>query len=329
MVMVKRNFFLAISTVVLLVFTTVYPVVILVHGTIAPHKHAVKSKVEWWLPGGEFFENLSQQAYVRGHVVVPFTWSGIPRVADMEQGGIILARIIASYAVNEPVIVVAHSHGGNVFMKALQELHHSFRKQIPALSAITVEKCIEQVLASYNVQRQHSVTSALSLLPAPQPSGFDLLPTARAGILLDAWKENSTFTLQAKKRQFLVDEVYLLGTPINEKNFYPQTELVGQLFNIYSEGDAVQPAGFILAYGTLSDRKFNQRAKIANIELFVREKDKKKLAVVGHSALHSPIVGEWLFHCSEYVNAMKSGWHGAGIDARLALDWEKGPIYCG
>jgi pimeloyl-ACP methyl ester carboxylesterase len=91
---------------------TVY---ILIHGTWA-------SQGPWYLPGGDFFTALEQEARSKGHFVVPFCWSGQLRHEARVQAADLLIDLILSYPPTTRICLIAHSHGGNVALMAIKKL---------------------------------------------------------------------------------------------------------------------------------------------------------------------------------------------------------------
>jgi hypothetical protein len=98
-----------------MLFSPLEPVVILVHGSFASGK-------DWWKPQGEFFKTLEHQAQQIGQTLVPFGWSGTPTEAEIKSSAVLLAKLIASYPKTETIILIGHSHGGNVINRASQIL---------------------------------------------------------------------------------------------------------------------------------------------------------------------------------------------------------------
>src|SRR5580692_7758644 len=100
------------------IFTTLslHPVVIVVHGSFG-------ATLDWWKPGGDFFIPLEIQAKELGHQVVPFCWSGNPVESQIDGAAGVLAKLIISYPAGTCIILVGHSHGGNVINRATQLLY--------------------------------------------------------------------------------------------------------------------------------------------------------------------------------------------------------------
>ncbi len=107
-----------------------HAVVILVHGTFALH-------ADWCSPGGEFYEELEKQAHKIHQKVVPFLWSGALGDTARIKAGRALTKLILSYPDFEEIILIGHSHGGNVINIASQLLaYEKVTKDGPVIEAI-------------------------------------------------------------------------------------------------------------------------------------------------------------------------------------------------
>ena len=90
-------------------------IIILIHGTWA-------NESPWYLPGDGFFECLQAHVAKQGASVVPFCWSGNLNHASRRTAGTALVQLIKSYPADKPIVIIAHSHGGNVAIIASQIL---------------------------------------------------------------------------------------------------------------------------------------------------------------------------------------------------------------
>jgi len=190
-----------------------HPVIILVHGTFA-------SNAAWYKPSGDFYEVLSVQAAKYGHIVVPFMWSGGLSHEARVQGAQSLARLILSYPDIERVILIGHSHGGNVIN-----------------------------IASNLIEKSH---------------------------LLLGLKKN-------REKKLLIDQVFLLATPVREESFYvPCMDVIDSVYNFYSLGDVIQKsAGFYGQTYKPKDRQINVLVKMSHSGEFGSDDPM-------HNQMHSP-----------------------------------------
>jgi hypothetical protein len=74
------------------------------------------------MPGGDFFDVLEKSAVECGGSVTPFSWSGANSNDARDQAAKNLAKLIDTYSSSVRIIVVAHSHGGNVALLASDKL---------------------------------------------------------------------------------------------------------------------------------------------------------------------------------------------------------------
>ena len=112
--MLKSYFFL-LSFSTLLFTTHIKAIVIIVHGSFA-------AKSDWYKPGGNFYKELELAAKLLNQKVTYFSWSGLPTEIEIIKGAEGLAKTILNYPENEEIIVIGHSHGGNVINFASQLL---------------------------------------------------------------------------------------------------------------------------------------------------------------------------------------------------------------
>jgi hypothetical protein len=276
--------FLCISC---LVSQSLYPVVILVHGSFS-------TKSKWWKPEGAFFKELEKNAKILGHAVVPFRWSAEPTEKEIKSAADMLAKTISSYPEEEHIVLIGHSHGGNVINYATQILYNQ----------------------QNNKENQNINQAAEALL--------DVTPTTRAAE--DSEKElkkidNTSDTKQ--KKQYLVDKVYLLGTPVDVHAFAPNMNIVGSVINIFSEGDMVQT---VLG---LYHRCYPLQERLTNVELLFKSKDKKNIKP-GHRKLHDELVARWVMLIPDSLSATKTGhfdFFKYGVNAHMIFDPVGDPEY--
>lgn len=92
-------------------------VFITVHGTWGASE-------SWYVPGGDFFDSLENSAQCYDGTVVPFRWSGKNHPDERKKAAHHLAKLIQTYdETNTSIVLITHSHGGNVGILASQILH--------------------------------------------------------------------------------------------------------------------------------------------------------------------------------------------------------------
>ncbi|MFH1644666.1 MAG: alpha/beta fold hydrolase [bacterium] len=174
-------------------------VIILVHGSFA-------SNSQWYSPRGNFFQELETQAKQFDQKVIPFSWSGQPNNVDIIHGAESLAKVIESYPENEQIILIGHSHGGNVINYASTLLYDPFED---IMQNQTTEQIYTNVFSLLNqIELQYDLTKTFSSIKTI--------------------KNNS------------IEAVYLLGTPVDTTSFAPNMRVIKNLYSFYSDGDNIQ-----------------------------------------------------------------------------------------
>ncbi len=88
--------------------------IIIVHGSF--------SQDEVWWCRGDFFQEVETTAKGLGYTVDHFAWNGGFTKKDVKRASLCLADKIEISMKNHDIILIGHSHGGNVIMSACQEL---------------------------------------------------------------------------------------------------------------------------------------------------------------------------------------------------------------
>jgi len=247
-------------------------VVILVHGSLAIDE-------EWCRPGGEFYEALEKEATPLGHKLLPFAWSGKLNTKARRQGAEALAKAILSYPRNETIILIGHSHGGNVINLASQLLNDP----------------VEQLMKNYSSEKLHAeitelVNKAYNKICGPQKS------------------------VPFLEKEYLIDIVYLIGTPIDKTNYSPDMKTIKELFNLYSDGDTVQPVlGFY-------ERLLPSHDRCANLQVILKNSEGSN-SHPSHFQLHDPLIAKWLLKIPHKLN------FSFGQNGKIVFCENKTPLY--
>ena len=200
-------------------YSNLHPVIILVHGTFA-------SNATWYRPWGEFYTVLFKSAAKQGEVLVPFQWSGSLSDRAREDAAQSLAALVLSYPDSEKIILIGHSHGGNVI----------------------------------------NITSNLI--------------------------ESSHLFLKAKKnhkKKKLIDQVFLLATPVSEESFYtPCMNVIGHVYNLYSIGDLIQKSGGFY------DQTYERKNRLINVLVKMARSGEFGSDDPTHDKMHSPQIAHSL-----------------------------------
>lgn len=76
--------------------------------------------------------------------------------------------------------------------------------------------------------------------------------------------------------------LYTLGTPIDMEAYFPDMDVITNVYNLFSRADMVQSV-----FG-MSGREFTEHKRIANLRITIDGK------APGHGDLHHPVIARWL-----------------------------------
>lgn len=190
----NKFFYLAVAVVALSVVVASGQIII-VHGSFA-------RCAAWYQPGGDFYDQIARRAQRHGQKVTCFSWRGLPLHHTIKKAGKELAHYILALTDTAPLVVIGHSHGGNVIFYASQFLFDHYEQTKEAVfdmqSHLLLEECRPQGL-------------------------FDVTFTSRQPSLIPC-----------------IDIVHCLGTPIHTDQFLPNMHVIKSVYHYYSEGDLVQ-----------------------------------------------------------------------------------------
>lgn len=226
-----------------------YSIIILVHGTFGV-------SCSWCHPGGEFYQLLEQQAKERQEHLITFNWSGKLDEKARLQAAETLAKVILSYE-SQKIILIGHSHGGNVITLASQLLD----KNLDPL----VRKSPDFVISHAKIHKS--------------PTGHR--PTA-----------NIT-------KPYLIDQVYLLATPIDQKNYGPNMHIIKQIYNFYSKTDNIQSL-----FGLYKQKLFRSE-RIGNFRILINKNQKNHNP--SHEEIHDPVIAQWILSIPEELKQHNIG----------------------
>lgn len=235
-------------TLVILIYTSFSAKIIIIHGSFAHHE-------KWHRPGGDFYEAIRTIGAPQHQQVETFLWSGIPLHTQLYKAAQELTYYLLSLTDTQPLILIGHSHGGNVINLSSQLIFDYFWD---------------------NVYTTTINSDAPIITTVPHPfSFFDLTYTTRK----KAWVLS-----ERPKDLFFIDCAILLGTPVNTTHYYPHMQTIVKLVQLYSLGDAIQ------AVGGFYDRIYPLQDRICNILLTIQDSERR--TDPSHSQLHAPIIAQ-------------------------------------
>jgi len=222
----------------------------------------------WYKPGGHFFEEVAGQAALQfeNATLVPFSWkqplNGITYL-EILNGANDLANLILDLTQTETptdIILIGHSFGGHVIKVASQMLNQ-------AQAALSLEK----------------ITTNEQIVNMPMQSDNELYQKLRVNIQEKMAKTTQKDNLS---KEYLIDAAYTLGTPnVHYPDFLADMSVIGQFFNLYSDGDVVQDK--------VANKTVPEHERKANLKIVIKEAD-ETLTNPSHSGLTCDSVGHWI-----------------------------------
>jgi hypothetical protein len=148
-----------------------------------------------------------------------------------------LVRLELEDGIFEPQIeIISHSHGGNLALN-LAGVYHMLNGGIDALVDTSLPTKQEFEMLMLRLRPKDDLERFLD-----GQHRFDYLPT---------------------KHNLKVDRLVMMGTPLQPKNYaLAASEFFGQVFNIYSEEDAVQKMDYVSCCSDTENRKFKLKKEV-------------------------------------------------------------------
>lgn len=286
-------------------------VIILVHGTFA-------ANATWCNPRGKFFQELENQARQFNQTIVPFTWSGNPKHIDIIQGSENLVKLIASYPKNEEIILIGHSHGGNVINFASRLLNDPVEE---IMESQTIEEAyseifniIDKILIRTNANPKNTQEKTLSNID--NNKNEEIISSIKKTLEeINNLKAKKQVDLKSKSKKHIIKTVYLLGTPIDTNIYSPSMRVIENLYNFYSLGDIIQT---VLG---LYQQTFPPMERITNLKILIKNCSYFSHNP-GHIQLHDEIIAKWILHIPDIFDNFESENNG-----EIFFDGEKQPLY--
>ncbi|MBM3894631.1 hypothetical protein FJ366_03505 [Candidatus Dependentiae bacterium] len=293
-------------SVFIFVASCLHSVIIVVHGTFA-------SNETWYRSNGDFVRAIrDSMAFLpdddscKNASIVSFRWSGNNSGAARLEAAKELLSLILSYPPFEPIVLILHSHAGNVgalvtnlLVNPLVAQDRSFGIDNVASLNKYIARCsiacadplisIDEIVLTLNEARERVACHHMQASAA-----------CRSGDLL--------FEQRKIKR------IYFLATPVDVSTYSCDMSVVENCYAFYSTEDMIQRVGGFY------DRKFPQSDRLLNIHV-KRYAQSGRIIGLGHSELRSPLIGFWLllfprqlegaggiksedYYCHEKINAL-------------------------
>lgn len=110
------------------------PIIVTVHGTFAARDTSAGDS--WWQRGSDFQRSVADQTYpAKEPFFLPFHWSGANREDSRRSASRVFRKEIREIARNRSgLVILAHSHGGNVVRSGLIGLSKDMKKNMHVVS---------------------------------------------------------------------------------------------------------------------------------------------------------------------------------------------------
>jgi len=249
--------------------------VIVTHG-------AFGDDMDWYKPGGYFYEALIPAAKMMDEEVISFTWKqylgGVTHKERLNAAKDLAKLIIdiTNEGDNE-IILIGHSYGGHVIKAASQFLAVAQGLQDANKPIIVLDRNFDQKNLGDWDQKYYEDACA-------QVKAYKDLKLSNKSL----------------KKDFLIDEAYILATPINTADYLANMYVIQFLFNMFSNGDLIQDlVGDRLLPEPKHERAVNLEVKIKKTGLF------GLFNKPGHIQMHAEIIAKWILYIPFYLMTEK------------------------
>ncbi len=272
----------------------------IIHGTFA-------ASFGWHKPGGEFYEAAKQSLssiYGPNVKVTDIVWSGgIGSMAKLN-GAIELAHTLKKSTAKKKIIV-AHSHGGNVANIASIILELAFSDEACDRKSQKIHQLAEQLYKKGDAEidkwegvkkhnkvslRRGVVSRSISMF-GEEPDFEHRAPVVRDDVssiknrILAAVNDLSGGLVRCScSVSKLIDELYLLATPVDSESLAPSSLMVSRAYSFYSPLDCIQ-----IVFGVYDHKYLLPRSQVSNVmTAFYDQKAtfNKKYYFPNHSEMH-------------------------------------------
>lgn len=287
--------------------------IILIHGTFGEES-------EWYQQNGTFYQkiekNYKEKYPENSFEMISFSWSGeLSAISRMLASGN-LVKVLLNAPNN---ITIGHSHGGNIVNLASQILKvilmgdqsDHFGNYVLELAQMLKESEDEEhkKKATYN-QQNISLDEIKSELSALVKN------------IANQYKNEIEKIKQLKARElfisgktyFVIDQSYLLATPVNETWYLPCQDTVRNTYLLYSQGDFVQT---ILPMYKSKYSHVHYHIKNLNTYFQFIENEKEKIIIPSHSEMKAHEIADILLDIPELIT------HYPKHDLNLKIDIDK------
>jgi len=245
------------------------------------------SASRWFRPNGSFYEAVKKQAAPLGHAVHPFVWSGGASPQSIIHAAGEFVEHILNLPPHVPVIIEAHSNGGNVAAFTTMLLGALY-KALP-----TDGTGLPETLKSPFIERK--LTKNRTYVDELAPATETLLQSTFSR--LRSVLNNSHHLRRAFPTQ-PIQLLCLMGTPINTSKFDIDMGVVRQAINLFSPGDFVQTL--------VGNNLLPPHERRANIQVKLHDEDFGQDPIDPcHKNIRHRLVGQWLLELPTLIGDAK------------------------
>ncbi len=335
-----KNFLISIF-LILIFQNNAKSAVILVHGSFATFS-------EWCTPKGDFYKELEKSAKLFNQKLISFSWSGKPTNIEIIKGAHSLSKVILSYPENEEIILIGHSHGGNVINFASQLLFDPIEDMMENQTPQEIEADVSALIShAYNQFCKEHVRNlnspfvwfdpSIRFAHAKHSGRANHLNKTQDLTTTESKQEENYLILKALKsikklkikrnqesKNNLIDKIYLLATPVDAQNFAPHMKIINHVYSFYSIADHIQSvAGLFKQTYPKHERLVNFLTTIENTGIFSPNNPT-------HTQMHNSMIAKWLLLIPE---TLKENCLGSfenftyAKDAKIHFSKNNAPIY--
>lgn len=260
--------------------TAAYGDIFILHGSFG-------SDSRWFRPNGTFYEAVKKQAAPLGHDIHPFIWSGGVSPQSIIEGAKSFIERMLTLPPNTPIIIEAHSNGGNVAAFTTMLYAALYKAQA------TDETEVPDIIRSPFLEKK--LTKNRTYIYEVAPKVESLLQETFTEL-----KEamNTSHRLRRTLPDYPIQLLCLMGTPINTDRFDINMQVVRQVINLYSPADFIQPlVGDQVV--PIHERRANIQVKLHDVNLGADPIDPC------HKNIRNQIIGQWLLELPDIAASTK------------------------
>lgn len=257
-------------------------VIIVVHGTFA-------SNETWYRSNGDFVNSLKESMhflpvddFCKNASIVSFRWSGNNNGSARLEAARDLLELVLSYPATEPIVLVLHSHAGNVGALLTNLLVNPF---------LTLNRSVPHDLAAEELVKKLQVERCIAACADASVAREEIaqfVERGRAAVASQLISEGALCrNVDQLFEQRRIQRIYFLATPVDVSAYACDMSVVQTCYALYSTEDMVQRVGGFY------NRKFPQTKQFFNFRVKKYAKS-GRIVGLGHSELRSPLIGFWL-----------------------------------